>query len=809
MQPYCKEDDKLTHLSPLHLAWHRTTTVCAPCRILDPADPPGTSSPDFPTFTSIGVLQTCEPHYEAFCTNCLSPFTHDDPPVGYSDANDINESGIKRLEGAFTCRGCRHSALVYALNHELPRCGRSGFLPGVHASLLNTPSAQDYLLNAEGVASVVARHAVEELFFAQHTRWDEYEADFHALQSLLLKLKCLFYLKGVRGPTPQERAEYHDLVTRIWSAEYSDFDDEPTLAQFYSDWVVEHGSATYGHYHYKRDVDRYQRSTNYLSPFLRKKRVDLCLNSWVNDRVYYGFWIMPSDEIQRKKSVRAPFHSSFLTLAKTSVRPPDVLQNEHIYAQCIGRFSDNLFDEACLPPPQHILAELDLRFSATLQRRLEIPFSELVEYKRMDLSMAEAEHFACSVGLPQLLRLLRKEMLWTEGSHKHRPVKAQQSVPDEKLETDGNPLSPRIEFIKDETHLVGEFAINEVIQEGWLSPTDMGEDPDHWSDEDDVHDREPSTYSDYDVDALDDSDEIEEDEYVRSPAEHQRGSLQGEQAIALKPVETDVEREVDDEPPMRPRLGSGRTSHSSSDTANTALVTPDDSPDLMAGAIQLMDEEPQASQPAAGDAAPAPASPASSHGRKRKLPDGDTDSERHARRRSSRSPSASSPKEGKTDHGHRDEDDVSRRIVNLTESQPKQQSNDRNALPSAPPTPPTPVKHVTSANDNTKNARHWDDEESEGDVISIEDIYFEDIEDDSASSDSGSEADSDIEYGVPYIPPADVQLGPGATAIIREAWMRASAPLCECHCNICERAKSLDLAHRLLAVWDYGSLKIG
>lgn len=235
---------------------------------------------------------------------------------------------------------------------------------------------------------------------------------------------------------------------------------------------------------------------------------------------------------------------------------------------------------------------------------------------------------------------------------------------------------------------------------------------------------------------------------------------------------------------------------------NTALVTPDESPDLMAHAIKLADEESatvSATLVTNGNAVPT--SPSSSVGKKRKLPDdGDTDSDRPARRRGSNS----------TMSAHGD---------------PRHQKNDAQVVGAVAPAEEPALLQGGSLVDAGNITRKDEQKETTppagaSDDVST-DVTLSGSSDStrppsarpsprSASSEISSETESDVEYGIPYIPPVSVKLGPRATEAFKQVWWSARAPLRECHCTICLRAKSEDMARFLLAtaVWEQGVLRI-
>lgn len=105
-------------------------------------------------------------------------------------------------------------------------------------------------------------------------------------------------------------------------------------------------------------------------------------------------------------------------------------------------------------PPHHLVHQLDERFASAFHRRLETPLTELVQERLAVLGEDGAERHCDGLGLPQLLRLLQKQALWTEGGSIQLARAAPQVVVCQ------TPQSPRIELVKDET-IQGDYGIRD------------------------------------------------------------------------------------------------------------------------------------------------------------------------------------------------------------------------------------------------------------------------------------------------------------------------------------------------------------
>jgi hypothetical protein len=558
-------------------------------------------------------------------------------------------------------------------------------------------------------------------------------------------------------------------------------------------------------------------------------------------------------------------HTPFADIAKSARRPHagmgNKVQPSSTITNHIGRFRvpaivDNV-DNGVFLPPAPMLQLFDEQFTAVLYRRVQCPMAETVELCRLENGKRLAEELCAALPLNQIIGHMSNEAAWHEGRlARHflcRPVQRAppsdaggSTVVSDEEEDEGEDedkvmacASPRIEAISDER--LAEMGF--VVREGWSSATEK--------------DDSSSSAEEEDSEAVD-MDEPEVDEYdLDGPDRDSSPFSAGPELPELPSLKRKLSEEEEELPgavPLRSRLGSGQTSsHSSSgETVNTPLVTPDDSPDLMACAIHLaVDEDADATMDGSGSAPqeglpaphPAPASPSSSLG-KRKLKDDAIDealdgSERQRLRRSTSVASSKSVvDEGEEDGENKDVDEIKREDElavpekppfekspladhsgATTESTPMASSEEADtrsgdmtpsdptasttaSAPSSPPIKPVPVYAV-----RTEPAPKLSIEEhpSNGHKALDDDLDLEDDFDDEdyegyTTSDSGDDPGDPI----PFVPSPMTEFGPRAKDVMQRAWYAACAPLRQCECRICVRAKANELSFSFmgLGTWE-------
>jgi hypothetical protein len=712
---------------------------------------------------------------------------------------------------------------------------------------------KEHVFFGVGHSDKMARQAVDDWFALQHTSYYQLLNDIGAVQGLLRKYKVqAFENRGMMFPN-HELAQISRVVWSVFDEEDQSFD----LNRLYRLWSRDIESKVYDEYEYRLDVERIRlgMSNTSLWPWLREKVFQRALELWAQDRFLNGYWITPSDEIEQMLNPAQDIHTPLHEIAQNASRPSDYgrQSNAERWRTGSGRFRFN-FNPPELRgrpiehylPPDRLLQMMDMRFNEVVSLRMDAALAEIVRphttlpYNEFDRIEA---HLAAFKG-PQIITLLEEPYAWFEvddtsgrwpltlfpippGSdvtvassipddeepEEQSFAKLEDAAPDVPDERDGRfdgqgedgdlgkPCEPRIEVVatNDDPPCYG-------IVDGWSTTSDERDESDA---EHEDHSSERSNM------------ESVADSSLPSPKVGKRKAM-------------DDEDGPNEERGPRSRLGSGQTSHSG-DSTNTALVTPDESPSLLAEErIQVADED-----DAATDTTPVAAlainnSPVASPTLgKRKSPD-DDDLIRPPRRPASIStPTRATSDASDDDMGEGEVKDDAQALPgdtagiktergtdpdNMEEDEAKQSSvddeimrqgqaadatidddmaadseakrSDSDKLSSPPSTSEDgdilqlPRKSISDMREEFSEAirveaaaiaERWRREDSE-----YSDLY---------DSQSDVSIDSEKLAEVPSVPPSWSRLGPGFDELLASTWFLAREKLRLCRCGVCLRAR--------------------
>lgn len=753
--------------------------------------------------TQLRTIAVCRFHFELLCTRCLRTSAANElgdtmclrrPVVG-----DVDEVGQTRKHSGLICSFCRETAFTSTLRRDLMACARQGSLLGLNNNWQQTVAYKDHVFFGVGRSDMMARQAIEDLFLMQHTSYGALAEGAAHIQEILRKWKIWVY--DNRGYLPASQADLTMLRNLLWTV-FEDDDTAFELNILYRRWTNEIQTGAYDDLDHRLDVEKLRRGCGGLGlwPFIRDKLVHRSIDMWVQDRFLQGYWVMPSDEIEQMLHSERSIHTPLLEIARNSERPTDLARPAiGLYTSGIGRFRFD-FQRAqrageYFLPPDRLLQVMNMRFTDVITNRLENAFTEVVTYfTRQGYKHFDAiERQFASMTSERLLQQLEQPTAWFESTvdetgEAWRPkvVSAAASDPgggsvvsedDEGLEEmDGD----------DVDGIPGDEGDNE----------DDDEDDEKRSDEPRIeivptNDLQPA----YDIrdgwsttpdDERDESDVSKDDDLTSEPSAMESiadSAPLSPNLLGKRKASDDSDGTADEDRPPRIRHGSGQTSHSG-DSNSTALVTPDDSPSLLAEESILVAEEDDTATDttpvaplAMGEMAASPA--ASPTLGKRKSPEDDDLIQPPRRPGSLTTPplvAANDSDNGSNDDMDEvkadvaDEDDKVSTVATSTEEEGTPLAALSERSDNAEPAKPAVLKAATTV-------------PRDGEGVSAP--YMSEL------SDSESEGSLDTEQldDTPFVPPSWARLGPCVDEILENTWYRAREPLRRCQCAICQRAE--------------------
>ncbi|BEI96081.1 hypothetical protein CcaverHIS631_0110300 [Cutaneotrichosporon cavernicola] len=832
-----------------------TSDVCIPCRLSFPMRPPQSASYSMPT-DSLGRIPTCQLHWAQICSHCLRVQPMDvrtEPnlflrrPVN----GDVDERGRPRNNQGLLCRPCREVAFNAMLRCGLETSARGGEIRGFDNAWQHTISFKEYVYLGQGRSDEMALQAIEDWFLMHHTNYYQLLTEIGNVQALLRKFKMHLFEHHTLQPPPYEASQISRILYSMFDEDdQSDFD----LARLYRRWCHEIDNNEYTEIEYRLDIERVRLNLSAASlwPWIRNKVVLRTIDLWAVERFNNGYWVMPWDEIAQMRDPNKQIHTPLYEIAFHGSRASEYGKAYVVdrWRNGGGRFRFNVGPHELRAreqrnvdqflPPERLLGMKDQRFTEVLSLRLEAAFAVIMRsYTRLPLEeYGRIEAHLATLNVENILALLQDLYPWHEAedpsgrwpltlfplppasdatvmssiSEEEDPEEQSFAQLDNELhsvqikrddidhDNDGDdcsndssePREPRIELVATNDNHPSSYG----IMDGWITTSD---EPDEFEDAEQHEDR-ASERSDWDSTA---------DSSSPSPKLGKRKAADDE-------AQPDVERAP------RSRLGSGQAS-SSGDSANTVLVTPDESPSLLAeeriGVAEVHDAASDTTPVAmmANSATSPSASPALG---KRKSPD-DDDLIRPPRRAASIPASTRTAASDTTDddmgEGHVKADKIERRthpVVEIEEGHPKlgltvedgmgignapmdedtQESETRPSKGSGePPSSSSNSDRRETGRTPSPDPKQQPDVDQAVDPTAVADATW-----DGAASeysdlmyDSQSEAsvDSDRLAEVPSVPATSDLLGPTVRNLILSCFYGSRVNLRACYCSICVRSR--------------------
>ncbi|WVR06678.1 hypothetical protein IAU60_003710 [Kwoniella sp. DSM 27419] len=499
-------------------ARHTTIRVCLACRLnhphrlgLYPAVRRGL------TYTSkFSYAPTCDRHIGHFCSGCMqehgisteSPsytgsrahrLQHEEHTSGLiiTTPGDVDEIRLSRSGFALVCADCRELAVLAAIHRLMVESARQGHLRAPSESQwTSNEHVQRYIDTGIATATHHAYLAVEQHWLRSHTRYDELYDTARELQRHEAMLKREFLMGRTREDDRSKRQrliKQAELKGEDWNGIQRP-EDIMEMRILYAKWSSE--LSTEGELDDEDDVpDEY----GDLNDKYYRKLKHGCLNDFFNDRVRFGFWVSPADEVRKIVAKdqglallgRSQIHTTFQGLADNAQHPLslfidsdyDPLEALKDHAGLIN-VSDHHGESRSLPPDQ-LLLRLDRLYSERLGSHIQDALLRLAlkaqdRFKDDD----EAETWCAGLPIPRLLRELSDWRLWVpvriiEQVEMPRIISGRTGPlrPSYASELDEDPpRSPLFEVIEEPiATAVSDFGIEEVFvtpnpSEGFSSP---------------------------------------------------------------------------------------------------------------------------------------------------------------------------------------------------------------------------------------------------------------------------------------------------------------------------------------------------
>ncbi len=207
------------------------------------------------------------------------------------------------------------------------------------------------------------------------------------------------------------------------------------------------------------------------------------ISDWVNDRIRFGLWVSPSDEVKQLASNSVTIHTSLDFLAACSTHPfPDHFSGPYLdpkkaVSDFVGYISleprhEELGIKDPFLPPKRLLNELDLVYSRKLRSRIWDVLLEIVAATAIArVDEEEAEQYLASWGPREMLSMLRNQVTWIPGllaeqagRIRLKKLRGQQKeVKDQPKETrEERRSSPGVVAVEDEEMIELDYGIKEV-----------------------------------------------------------------------------------------------------------------------------------------------------------------------------------------------------------------------------------------------------------------------------------------------------------------------------------------------------------
>ncbi|WVF69055.1 hypothetical protein IAT40_003829 [Kwoniella sp. CBS 6097] len=434
-----------------HRSRHTTLRICLACRLNHPTRlgfyP---AVPKRLTWTNrYGKSPTCDKHASHFCSDCMKEFGTETSSPTYGRGGrrtispeipaatgllptqhaDTDDRGVVRQRGSLICTSCRTAAITLKLKRMLIGCSR-GTLPvkGLSNNWFAKFPVKNYIEFGTGTAHTEARLAIEVQWLEDHTRWKELRPTAEALQDYESQLKYVFYNRETNGDIEDPRAKQIRLGQEAelrgddWNGIESARDKAERYWLYKKWWRAREEDAE------SDDSDDDVEDYGGLNRRYYDKLREGCMNDFINDRIRFGFWVSPSDEVsQHVLNAQAPSmsrtHTPMVQLALGAKHPfmgiTDLSFTPIDAANESAGLIDLQIDRTAgkvdpFLPPRHLLEELEELFQERLAQKIEPAMRELVLRIRsyFDGDDEEAERYCKGLSVADLMEKLSEWKFW-------------------------------------------------------------------------------------------------------------------------------------------------------------------------------------------------------------------------------------------------------------------------------------------------------------------------------------------------------------------------------------------------------------
>ncbi|WRT66747.1 uncharacterized protein IL334_003710 [Kwoniella shivajii] len=481
-----------------HHARNTTLRICLACRLNHPSRLSSHAPvARHLTHTSrLSLTPTCDRHLYSFCSGCMkesgvenyrdlssgnnlqrkeergsesiAPLTSQVPIlIGLlpCQERDTDETQSYRPRHGLVCKGCRHTSLLEqikrVLSHECARNHVPGYLKGSW-SLTSTdrwtsdPNFDMYVEDSSTTVIHSAIKVVELQWVINHTRFKDLLPTAIRLQRIERLLKHEFYHRGLMEDDLDENIKYSRLSEK-YELEGNEFNGEEThqdrlqLQVLYNQWNRDIRLKSYKahlrsmaianedeHDEFSEDEDDDDQddieNSLGLNMKYQMKLQDGSINEWLTDRIRFGFWVSPSDEVAtlRRKDMTLKDaspgidnHVSFDYISAYAKHPfenhieptyrPEQAFRDHAGLMDMRLNVNRNFDPFL--PPDSLLILLDRAFEERLIEVLEEPLNELAgrvaDYLGDD---EEAEKICSTWSVQTVITKLNDWRLWVPNS---------------------------------------------------------------------------------------------------------------------------------------------------------------------------------------------------------------------------------------------------------------------------------------------------------------------------------------------------------------------------------------------------------
>ncbi|WVQ65473.1 uncharacterized protein L199_003649 [Kwoniella botswanensis] len=539
-----------------HRARYTTLHICIPCRLNHPS-----RLGLYPavrrrlTYTKkFGYTPTCEKHYNHFCSGCYREYSIESlsptPPTAGGNrymrnvtpvvptntgllpcnAKDTDEDRTYRLRNDLICRNCRRISISNELTNLLKECSRNtqtvdgmGVIRGLNNDWINNQYIKEYIEETTSTCVIMANKAVELQWLMNHTRYTELWGTAMELQRNERMMKDRYINHNFNARLVEWPHEKQQRLIKEYELKGEDFEGRESLEDHYEfmdlckKWNEQYrkrfynggesdedDALVYGEEEEEDEEEELRVSRGELNDKYQTKLQEGCINDWFNDRVRFGFWVSPSDEVLRYQFRALPvpgesssIHTSVAQLCRHAKHPLsnfinidyDPIEAEHDSAGLITLNPLDI-DEETDPflSPERLLGKLDGLYEDKLRSKITPPLTELVRKFREWFGNDDiAEQYCERLAVGDIIKKLDDWELWVprklvehikavENRRIHDTNSA--SVSTARAGADitykQNQGSPKIELVQEENQspTMAEYGIKEIA---FIASLDQGE----------------------------------------------------------------------------------------------------------------------------------------------------------------------------------------------------------------------------------------------------------------------------------------------------------------------------------------------